>query len=502
MLLSKNKYLFRFFLLLSLCFSYSYANKSVNIIFASNMTNIFDLEIENYAKLSTLLNTQRNSNPDTLFLFGGDSLGPSSLSTLDKGVHIIDILNTLEPDMVSVNKRELVYLPEELSLRSFEAVFPFVSSNLYDPLTKSNIDGINDNLLIKKGSIIIGIISIINYDVVEEYGLKRIIINDIEKSIVKQSKQLRQKGANFIILLPSNAFNITQKLLDNKSIDLILEKDTYKGLKTLYKVQNDKRYILITKKGLVSSITLSMNDKNKKISFDHKLLSLKDYKEDKKITSLIKHYEKKINLLFKEKIGVFVNAINTNREIVRAKESIFGNILADALKFYTKSDISLINGGSIRGETTYEKNFAVSRRDIVKELPFRNKISLIELHGKQLLEALENGVSLVEESKGRFPHLSGITITYNKKEVAGKRIKTVFINEKKLDLNKKYRLATSDYLASGGDGYVVFKDTKVLEYSNPKHRLISNILIEYIIEKQKVFTKLEGRIKEVSNEKF
>jgi len=466
------------------------------------MTDIFDDKNNSYSKLASLLKKERKDNPNTLFLFGGDSLGPSSMSSLDKGVHIIDILNTLEPDAVSVNKRELVFSPDELSLRSFEAAFPFVASNIYDQLTQNNIDGIYSSLLINKANIKIGIISVLNPNVIEEYGLKRISILDIEKSIRKQAKILRHKKAHYIILMPSNLFTITQKLLDEGIIDLSLDKNDHFNLEKKQSKANDKRNVLITEKGIVASINISFNtDHTKVLTFESKLIKFNTFHEDKEVEEQIVQYKKRIDFLFQEKIGTFTNKINTNREVIRAKESIFGNLLADALKDYTGAQIALINGGAIRGESVYEKKHLISRKDIVNELPFRNKVKLIEVSGIQLLKALENGFSLVEKLKGRFPHLSGMKVLYNKNLEVGHRVVSVFIHGSKLRKTKKYTLATSDYLASGGDGYEILSNSKELSYLKSKQRLISNILIDYIIKIRTIKIKLESRVEEVSNEK-
>ncbi len=504
MILYEQKKLFFFliFFLLSLVYTSSFASNNLKIIFTASMTDIFDNKKNSYAKLATLLKEEREKNPNTLFLFGGDSLGPSSMSSLDKGVHIIDILNTLEPDAVSVNKRELVFSPDELSLRSFEAAFPFVASNIYDQLTQNNIDGIYSHLLINKAHIKIGIISVLNPNVIEEYGLKRVSILNIEKSIRKQAKLLRQKKSHYIILLPSNVFPLTKKLLDEGVIDLSLDKNDHFNLEKNQIKPIDKRNILITQKGIVSSIEISFNRNHDKVlTFQSKLISLETFKEDKVVREQIIQYQKRIDFLFQEKIGTFTNKINTNREVIRTKESIFGNLLADALKDYTGAQIALINGGAIRGESIYEKNHSISRKDIVKELPFRNKVKLIEVKGIQLLKALENGFSLVEKSKGRFPHISGMHVVYNKDLKVGSRVRSVFIHGKRLIETEKYTLVTSDYLADGGDGYESFSNSKEISYLKSKHRLISNILIDYIIKTRTIKTKLENRIKEVSNEK-
>jgi len=489
------------FLILSfLCLS-SFASNNLKIVYAASMPDIFNNTHNSYAKLTTLLKEIRKKHPNTLFLFGGDSLGPSSMSSLDKGVHIIDILNTLEPDAVSVNKRELVFSPDELSLRSFEAAFPFVASNVYDELTQGNIDGINNYLLINKASIKIGIISVLNPNVIEEYGLKRVSILNVEEAIRKQAKILRQKKVNYIILLPSNKFDVTQKLLDEGVINLSLDKNDHFNLEKNNLKSIDKKNVLITKKGIVATIHLTFNHSHKKvISFESSFIELSSFKKDKKVEEQINYYQKRIDFLFKEKIGIFSNPINTKRDVIRAKESIFGNLLADAIKDYTGAQVALINGGSIRGEATYFKNHSVTRKNIVEELPFRNHVLLINVTGSQITDALENGFSLIDKLKGRFPHISGMKVSYDKSLEVGRRVKSIIINGEKLINNKLYTLVTSDYLIDGGDGYNMFTQSKELVYFNPKQRLISNILIDYIIKKRVINTKLENRIREISNE--
>jgi 2',3'-cyclic-nucleotide 2'-phosphodiesterase (5'-nucleotidase family) len=501
-IIKKNKILtLIFLLLLSYSYAFAFSSTKINIIFASTMFDITDYKYGNYSKLATLLENERANNQHTIFLFGGDSLGPSSMSSLDKGVHIIDILNFLEPDTVAVNKRELIFGADELTLRSFEAAFPFVASNLYDTLTRGNIDGILDNTIILKNNFKIGIISVIDLSVIEEYSLHRVSILDLENSIKKQAAYLRSQNVPFIVLLPSNIFSFTQKLLDEGIINLSLDENVHLKLDKREKPK-DIRNVLITQKGTVSKVSLSYDTKNNKVlDIKNKLLFLKDYQENNIILKKINNYKDKLDLLFEEKIGIFLNSVNTKREVVRKKESIFGNLLADAVKDYTGAQVAIINGGSIRGETLYTKNHAITRKDIVKELPFRSKVKLLEVNGKQILDAIENGLSLLENTKGRFLHFSGINIIFNPNAKVGQRVKSIFIQGKKLNINESYKLATSDYIASGGDGYTMFLDSQSLQYSNLKQRLISNILIDYIIKRRLIRTQLEGRIKEVSNEK-
>jgi len=502
MVVDKKNQMFPLLLLLISTFfgTFSFSSTDLNIIYTSTMENISDNKHGSYSKLATLLKKERKENPNTIFLFGGDSLAPSAMSSLDKGVHIIDILNSLEPDAVAVNKRELTFFPDELTLRSFEAAFPFIASNIYDSFPKDNIDGVYKSFVIKKSNLKIGILSVLAPSVIEEYGLKRISILDIEDSIRAQAKYLRKHNVDYIILLPSNVFKLTQKLLDEGVIDLSLDTHHHLDLKK-QEQSKDKRNIILIQKGDILKKSISFDTKTHKVlNTNSELLQLNNYQEDEKVLKKINYYKNKIELLFKEKIGIFESKVNTERSVVRKKESVFGNLIADVMKEYTNSDIALINGGNIRGEAIYNKNHKISRKDIINELPFRNNLVLLEVNGDQILKALENGLSLIEKAKGRFPHTTGMKIKFNKNAPVGKRVISVFIKGKKLDKKQMYTLATLDYIASGGDGYDMFIHAKPVEYSNSKQRLLSNVLIDYIIKNKSINTKLEGRIEEINHE--
>lgn len=490
----------KFFLIMSLFFLQNIIAKEVKIIYSSSIPDVTKTKNGSYPHLLSLLKKYREKG-NVLFLFGGNSLGPSLISYMDKGAHIIDILNILEPDAYSINKREFVFSVDELSLRTFDAIFPFVLSNVkygkFNNKFNDKIDGISKNLLIKKSNINFGIISILEKEAKQEYGIDEIEISDIEKSVRENVKKLKKKGADLIILFTSNPLEISDKFLDEKLVDLVLSKNEYIK-KEKIKIKN-KNHVFLNDLDKVAIINI--NKKNKKYNFDIKKESLLKYKKDKKLDKLIIDYEKRLNVFMNEKIGITNTLLNTNRIEVRTKENLFANLVTDAIKDYTNSDISFINGGTIRGNKIYQPKYTIIRKDIIEELPFRNKVVLLEIKGSNIIKALENGLSLVESNKGRFPHISGLKVVYDSTLPSGKRIKKVSIGLKELEKNKIYKLATSDYLYSGGDGYSMFKDSKLVKYHKSIHRLISSIVIDYIIYKKNLNLKNEKRLIDLAKKK-
>ncbi|MGY0579099.1 MAG: bifunctional metallophosphatase/5'-nucleotidase, partial [Paraglaciecola chathamensis] len=197
--------------------------QNISIIYASDMPVIGLKKVGGYPELASALQSYRNQkNTSTFFLFGGNSLAPSPLASLDRGTHIIDILNSLEPDAMSVTKREFSYYEDELSLRAYEAAFPIVASNVFDKRSQANVDGLLDNVIVEQRGVKIGIISILDESAISDYLLKQVVILDPQKVISDSAYELREQGAELVVLMYSYNFPFIDQLLSKDTVDITI----------------------------------------------------------------------------------------------------------------------------------------------------------------------------------------------------------------------------------------------------------------------------------------
>ena len=107
-------------------------------------------------------------------------------------------------------------------------------------------------------------------------------------------------------------------------------------------------------------------------------------------------------------IGETATELDTRRFQRGSAETAFGNLLADAMRAATGSDIALTNGGGIRGDTVYPAGTRLTRKMVLTELPFgdRTRTVVLRLTGVQVRETLEHGVSRARNPSGRFPQVS------------------------------------------------------------------------------------------------
>ena len=108
-------------------------------------------------------------------------------------------------------------------------------------------------------------------------------------------------------------------------------------------------------------------------------------------------------------IGETATALDTRRASVRTGETAFGNLAADAMRIATRSDVALINGGGIRGDTTHPAGAKLTRKLVLTELPFGNRTVKLRLTGAAIRQVLEHGVSRSGRGAGRFPQVDEMT---------------------------------------------------------------------------------------------
>jgi 5'-nucleotidase len=191
--------------------------------------------------------------------------------------------------------------------------------------------------------------------------------------------------------------------------------------------------------------------------------------------------------------GVRLNALSADN---RQRETNVGNFVGDSFRAATNADAALINGGSIRADLNFEPG-VLSERDVLSILPFGNEVVKIEVSGATLRQALEHGIarSAEDNEPGRFPQVSGIRYAFDASRPANSRITEVSVNGNPLDEKKIYTLALTKYVHEGGDGYAMFKNSKIL--TAPGQTKKDNEILRAAIAKSKtpIAPQVEGRIR-------
>ena len=183
-------------------------------------------------------------------------------------------------------------------------------------------------------------------------------------------------------------------------------------------------------------------------------------------------------------VGITADPLDGRRSPgVRTMETNLGDLVADALLWDARRlapdfgapfpDVALMNGGGIRNDSLIPPG-PVTESDTFDIVPFSNVLTVVEdVSAAQLKVLLENAVSRVEESAGRFVQVAGLRFVYDPEGVgqvieddavvgAGERVLLVELDDgtvlvrggEVVEGAPNVTVATVDFLADGGDQYL------------------------------------------------
>lgn len=456
------------------------------------------------ARLLTLKKEALKENPNTIFTLGGDTLSPSVETRTYKGAQMIDAWNAVGLDYAVLGNHEFDIKTAELLQRMKESKFQWLGANVVDTKTGKIFAGTPPYIVKDFNGVKIGIIGFLLPETKETSSMEKDLnVTDFCTTAKNLVTQMRKKEkVNAVIGLTHLFMTQDKKLANCADFDLILGGHEHTLLQSssngtpIFKMTADAREL--------GKFNLNFDAKTKKLnSLDWEIIPVTDeIAEAKEFAPVFEKYKDLLQKLA-EPVGRTATELDALSLSNRTKETNIGNFIADTYRQAANADIGLVNGGSIRADLTYNPG-VLTKRDVLSILPFNNPIVKVEMTGKTLREILEHGVarSAVGEDgePGRFPQVSGLSFKFDTTKPAGNRTSEIMIGGNALDEAKSYTLATSDFLVSrGGDGYAMFKNTKVLSPAEtaPKDSEVFEQAIRNAPD-QTIAPKLENRIVKIN----
>ncbi len=448
-------------------------------------------------ELMTLLKRERAGAEHHLTTLGGDLISPSVMSGLTEGAHMIVLMNAIRLDLAGLGNHEFDFGNETLRERIAESEFTWLATNTVGA-DGAPFGGAKATAMREVGDFKIGFFSLLTPETTHLSspgpGIRFLPLAAVAE---QTAAALREDGADIVIALTHLDLARDRALARSAGIDIILgghEHDPimlFEGGVLILKAGTDVRYlavadVLLEKRESRGRMQVSMRP-------EWKLVSTAGVEPDPEVAALVKTYEDALDAELDVTLGTTSVELDSRRASVRSRESTMGNLIADAIREGVGADIGLTNGGGIRGDRTYRAGTALTRKDVLTELPFGNVTVLIELTGTQLLAALENGVSRIEDTAGRFPQVSGLSFTFDADRPPGQRVSEIRIGGQAMDPARLYRVATNDFIYAGGDGYAALSEGRAI-IDTAGAKLMASMVIDYIAQAGTIAPKIEGRI--------
>ena len=142
-------------------------------------------------------------------------------------------------------------------------------------------------------------------------------------------------------------------------------------------------------------------------------------------------------------------------------ETALGDLVADAQQRATGADLSFMNIYGLRADLVPGEGGVVTYGQLYSVQPFANVLQVKGLTGRQLRAVLEqqfaSGSNTATKPNMLLPS-AALTFSYDLSRAAGARIVDLRFKGAPVDDARIYTVALSNFLASGGDNFTVFRD--------------------------------------------
>ncbi|MDJ0613412.1 MAG: bifunctional metallophosphatase/5'-nucleotidase [Rhizobiaceae bacterium] len=460
------------------------------------------------ARMKTAMDTMRAelSDGNVLVLDAGDPFQGSLFYSTYKGAAEAEFMEAIGYDVMAVGNHEFDDGPEGLAKFIDAVSFPVISGNLDlsgEPLLKGKV---KDHVVLEINGKKIGIISALATDTVDTSSPgDGVVFADEINSLAADAASLKAQGVNIIIALTH--VGLSKDLEIAKAVPAI---DVVIGGHSHTKMLNDGESAaypsLIEGRPVAQAYAYSKYIGKLTVTFDDDgnvtgasgdpVLLDASIIPDAAMAARIDEMGAPIEELKKRVVANASAAINGDREVCRTAECPMGNLVTDAMLDRVRDQgisIAIQNGGGLRASIDAGE---VTMGEVLTVLPFQNTLSTFFVSGQTVIDALEAGVSQVDEVKGRFPQVSGLKFTWDPSVAAGEgRIQEVLVMEGgewvAIDPAKTYGLVSNNYIRNGGDGYKMFENAENAYDFGPD---LADVTAEYLAEQNGYTPYIDGRI--------
>ncbi len=439
------------------------------------------------AKMVEYVKNMRERQSNLLMLDIGDAPYNTNVANLFEGEPVMRLMNLMGYDAMVLGNHDFDFPFNVMERNSTIANFPFLSANTYH--NAGYPDFLSPYVFVDVDGIVFAIVGLTDDSsawYTHPKNVEGITFMDHFQAARKYVDEVREYADVVIGLVHCHGDNgkIAQQV---PGFDFVLGGGN--DIVAFPKKMGDSYLVSAGKHAeMIAQLNMNFwNDDMVGFNFSNIFLS-ENLPEDPFARVLVDKYISAMDGKLNDVVAKTEVDLDGERSTVRVKESNLANIIADSLVELTSADVAIQNGGGVRASITKGD---ISIKDIYTVLPFDNTVVVVEATGKTIWEALEHGVSWYPGAAGGFLQVSGMEYVFDASKEVGKRIVSVTVKGKPIEMDKTYKLAANDFLTGGGDLYTMLAECK--EVLRTKHFLRDSFK-EYLEELGTVSPELEGRI--------
>ncbi|MGJ7501632.1 bifunctional metallophosphatase/5'-nucleotidase [Variovorax sp. ZT5P49] len=480
------------------------------------------------AYLASAIASLKAKNPNNAVVSAGDMIGASPLvSALFLDESTIEAVNAMKIDFNAVGNHEFDKGQTELLRmknggcakntalepcrvnKSFPgANFGFLAANTVKGDGNTLFPATGMKSFTKDGATVkvafIGMTLKGTPNIVTPAGVAGLTFKDEADTANALIPQLKSQGADAIVVviheggtttvgyndkscagLSGDILPILNKL--DTSVDVVISGHTHRSYVCDYAKTNPAKPFLLTSAGqygtLLTDINLTIDTRTRKVTAkaaDNVIVQGEAYTsgtttvaltdqyptfdKNQEVAALINQYLTIAGPLVQRVVGS-LTATATRAQVEPSKESVLGNLIADAQLAATSptgkgaAQIAFMNPGGVRADLAPAGDGSVTYGQIFAVQPFGNSLVVKTMTGAQIKAVLEqqfnSGSNTVNTPKVLLPS-AGFTYSFSASAPGGSRISNLSLNGTAMADGTSYRVTMNSFLATGGDNFTVF----------------------------------------------
>ncbi|MGI6655022.1 MAG: bifunctional metallophosphatase/5'-nucleotidase [Christensenellales bacterium] len=454
-----------------------------------------------YAAIAQYKKDLEAAGDSVLLLDAGDACQGTPLVNLLMGIPAIEFMNAAGYDAMTLGNHEFDWGLDNAKQLAGLAIFPMLSANIINHL-EGDLTFVANKIFDMPNGMKVGVFGLTTPETMTKAhpdkvrGIDFLQGDALYEAAQKQVEELKAAGADIVVLLshlgmdeesaPNRSLDVLEKVA---GIDLLIDGHSHTLLEK-GKMVGDTLIVSTGSYGQNLGVVVYDGEKFKASQFSGLNKStvielegvpysaLLNAKLDAEVAELVNSTNQAVQEVLSKafaKTEVFLNGERDPGN--RTEETNLGDFAADAILWAAQQALgdqvvaAITNGGGIRASIQVGD---ITMNDMKTVFPFGNEVSVLEVKGSELLEALEAATSATPKALGAFPQVSGIVFsidttipyengeqypdsTYHAPAKPGSRVKIESVGGQPFDLEALYTIATNDFTAAGGDTYYAFR---------------------------------------------
>ncbi|MDE0961241.1 MAG: 5'-nucleotidase C-terminal domain-containing protein [Planctomycetota bacterium] len=389
---------------------------------------------------------------NVLLLDAGDWFQGTPEGASDGGLHVIRAMECLQFDATTLGNHDFDYGIDNL-LSLIEATsIPIIASNVTESSGRLEKVVLRDHI-IERGGFKVGLIGILTPDapniIAPEVG-KKLQVAPLARAVRAARDRLRKQGADLLVVLSHSGVELERALAGQvEGIDLIVGGHSHTLVDPPWRdaVHGTVVAQVGAKTRHVGRIEFSRQQNIVSVSASVIAVQAISEAADPKLASLLASVSASVGEKMNRKVGESpVTLHRGGHNDNGAVSSPLGRWICDSMAEATGVDASFHNHGGIRddlpaGEVLYRDLFEIS--------PFGNRVTVLTLTGKELKQVVVRSLT----TEGRGVDFHGVRVQVAEADGGPIEVEQILLQGVPIDDEQQLRIATNDYLATGGDGW-------------------------------------------------